>query len=348
MHMMFAPFAGADGQRGLASRFRQLLARPRATQAAVALGAALCLLVFVATRIAGSIPAPKAGAKLQYYSPRGPQPANRSASCAAVMRSLITSKPADVWPPPCAPPADLRLAYQGPDGAMPFSDETRCMAQRYEGHAVLKWSTEYIDNMRDALSSRKDPGTYDWADVDQVAQVLHKYGSGVKGKLGMVMGTEKPWVEALALEAGAAAVWTFEYAEIHSEHSQVIAVLPRDVAHSFIDGKLPQFDFVATYSSLEHSGLGRYGDSLNPDGDKEAVQQARCMLKPGGLLFLGLPMSCRGDGNGETVWNAHRIYGWKRLFYIASGLELVGMSDATCTAGLMHGIAVFRKAYDDS
>jgi len=24
------------------------------------------------------------------------------------------------------------------------------------------------------------------------------------------------------------------------------------------------FDFTATFSSLEHSGLGRYGDSLNP------------------------------------------------------------------------------------
>lgn len=226
------------------------------------------------------------------------------------------------------------------------------MAQRYEGHTVLEWSTEYIDNMRDALTSRKDSGTYAWADVEQIEQVLRKYNSGIKGKLGMVMGTEKPWVEALALEAGAAEVWTFEYSEIHSKHPQVKAALPRDMAQSYLDGELPPFDFVATYSSLEHSGLGRYGDSLNPDGDKEAVQQARCMLKPGGLLFLGLPMSCSGDGNGEVVWNVHRVYGWKRLFYIASGMELVGMSDASCASPVkpgevVHGIAVFRKAYDD-
>ena len=37
-----------------------------------------------------------------------------------------------------------------------------------------------------------------------------------------------------------------------------------------------------TYSSLEHSGLGRYGDSLNPWGDLITMAKAWCLLKPKG------------------------------------------------------------------
>jgi len=35
----------------------------------------------------------------------------------------------------------------------------------------------------------------------------------------------------------------------------------------FLNNELGHFDGVITYSSLEHSGLGRYGDALNPWGD---------------------------------------------------------------------------------
>lgn len=44
-----------------------------------------------------------------------------------------------------------------------------------------------------------------------------------------------------------------------------------------------------SYSSLEHSGLGRYGDELNPDGDIEAAEEVWCMLKKGGYFIIGLP-----------------------------------------------------------
>ena len=34
------------------------------------------------------------------------------------------------------------------------------------------------------------------------------------------------------------------------------------------------FDAVVSFSSIEHSGLGRYGDALNPWGDLIASAQA--------------------------------------------------------------------------
>ena len=38
---------------------------------------------------------------------------------------------------------------------------------------------------------------------------------------------------------------------------------------------------MVTFSSIEHSGLGRYGDSLNPWGDLITMAQSWCLLKPG-------------------------------------------------------------------
>ncbi len=80
--------------------------------------------------------------------------------------------------------------------------------------------------------------------------------------------------------------------------------------------------WVATFSSIEHSGLGRYGDRLNPDGDRDAVRQAWCMLQPGGWLAIGVPMSCTERGYIE--FNAHRVYGYERLAHISQGFELFG------------------------
>ena len=52
--------------------------------------------------------------------------------------------------------------------------------------------------------------------------------------------------------------------QIIASHDRVSAYHPREVAQAFLDGELEEFDFAASYSSIEHSGLGRYGDPLNP------------------------------------------------------------------------------------
>ena len=44
------------------------------------------------------------------------------------------------------------------------------------------------------------------------------------------------------------------------------------------------FDFAASFSSIEHSGLGRYGDPIDPIGDLREMLKIKCMLKKGGGL----------------------------------------------------------------
>ena len=69
-----------------------------------------------------------------------------------------------------------------------------------------------------------------------------------------------------------------------------------------------QFDVIVTISSLEHDGLGRYGDPLDPWGDVKTMTKIKGMLKEGGLLFLSVPV-----GQDAIYWNAHRVYGTLRL-----------------------------------
>ena len=49
---------------------------------------------------------------------------------------------------------------------------------------------------------------------------------------------------------------------------------------------LEHYDNAATFSSIEHAGLGRFGDPLNPDGDLDVMSQVHCMLRPGFTTFL--------------------------------------------------------------
>jgi hypothetical protein len=73
-----------------------------------------------------------------------------------------------------------------------------------------------------------------------------------------------------------------------------------------------EFTSAASYSFLEHVGLGRYGDQLAPDGDIDTLNQIHCLLKPDSLLFLGLQTSPNLN-ESYIEFNYQRVYGAKRL-----------------------------------
>ena len=68
------------------------------------------------------------------------------------------------------------------------------------------------------------------------------------------------------------------------------------------------FDFepvesVSCLHTLEHLGLGRYGDPLDLDGWKKGVKTLAMTTKPGGKLYLSVPV-----GNERIEFNAHRVF----------------------------------------
>jgi hypothetical protein len=54
---------------------------------------------------------------------------------------------------------------------------------------------------------------------------------------------------------------------------------------------------------VEHIGLGRYGDRLDPGGDLAAMGELQRILAPGGNLLFVVP-----TGKAVVRFNAHRIY----------------------------------------
>ena len=54
---------------------------------------------------------------------------------------------------------------------------------------------------------------------------------------------------------------------------------------------------------VEHVGLGRYGDPLEPQGTKLACAELTRVLAPGGTLYLSVPV-----GRPRVSFNAHRVH----------------------------------------
>jgi hypothetical protein len=97
-----------------------------------------------------------------------------------------------------------------------------------------------------------------------------------------------------------------EYGTILSHHEQITTETPASIRHKYLTGNLSLFDGVVSYSSIEHSGLGRYGDALNPWGDILSIARGYCLTTNTGFLYLGLPTN---NGEDSILWNAHRVYG---------------------------------------
>ena len=290
-----------------------------------------------------------------------------SGTCVAVMQRLLVSIPGSSWPPPCPLPRHLAELFEGPNGSMPITMDW-CIEERHEGGKLVTWTEDFLNGYRQrVVHDPKEGGSYGRREVQQVLRLLQAHKREVSGASAIVIGTDNPWVEVLLLEAGAKDVLSWEYSTIHSSHPQVRAKQCKLLARDFIDdacpwgkaagsssacagGGFPRLDFAISFSSIEHSGLGRYGDGLNPDADLEAVDQVWCMLKPGALFLLSMPMSCQARGWIE--FNAHRVYGLQRLAHITRDFEFVGFDPSGGCVAFGHAgdpnanlqpIAIFRK-----
>ena len=81
------------------------------------------------------------------------------------------------------------------------------------------------------------------------------------------------------------------------------------------------FDAITCISTIEHIGLGRYGDPIRHDGDKAAVQKMSKLLRNGGRIILSAPFGKSGVCYYDGV-PLHRIYDYQRLKNLLSGLRI--------------------------
>jgi hypothetical protein len=93
-------------------------------------------------------------------------------------------------------------------------------------------------------------------------------------------------------------------------------------------------DSISCLHAIEHFGLGRYGDPVDPKGHIKGFNNIVRMLKPEGILFISFPI---GKEN-EVHFNAHRVFHPKDIFTWAehsSSLELERF-DYVDDAGNLH------------
>jgi len=261
-------------------------------------------------------------------------------SCCNLYSNPIYDAPSVRWPPPSEIPKVLQKDYTL-NGKISISKEY--YSQRYSGAANALSNTWTISNIENWIAqSRADTlsGNYGVADCKNVKEAIRK--AGFKGKHILVIGSETPWVESILLAEGVKKITTLEYGTLPNIHPQIFTTTPKDFNIKFLKGEIEPFDGAVSYSSLEHSGLGRYGDSLNPWGDILAAAKVWCVLKPGGYFLLGVPSHLTED---RLVWNAHRFYSKERWPLILSNFEITDFVDGKGTS-FTQTVACARKPMD--
>lgn len=130
-----------------------------------------------------------------------------------------------------------------------------------------------------------------------------------------VIGSTTPWIEAILFNYGCKNITTVDYNIPEVDNILIKTLLYSDFDININNNK---YDIIVSYSSIEHSGLGRYGDILDPEGDLKTLDCIYNNLKDNGILILGIPI-CKDI----LVWNAHRIYGKIRLFLLLKNFEII-------------------------
>jgi hypothetical protein len=64
-----------------------------------------------------------------------------------------------------------------------------------------------------------------------------------------------------------------------------------------------KYDSVSCLHALEHFGLGRYGDIVDPNGHKKGFSAIANIVAEGGILYISFPI-----GKPQVIFNAHRIF----------------------------------------
>jgi SAM-dependent methyltransferase len=83
----------------------------------------------------------------------------------------------------------------------------------------------------------------------------------------------------------------------------------------FLDNTAP---CLTSMCVLEHIGLGRYGDPLNPRGTLDAIEEIRRIIAPGGFFVFSVPI-----GREVTEFNACRRFGYTQIMTLLGDWELV-------------------------
>lgn len=253
--------------------------------------------------------------------------------CPALLGNPQISQSARIWPPPRGVPfvfasdftrGDVAIFSRYESGHRDMDNEDnvsdpqsrRCRMWHQDSvkdlqrivrtmdREPLRWPAfdhEFIGYDSDELNSTSRL-------VASIKDAIPLLGSAYGGHW-LVLGSRTPFVEAILLETGVAShITTLEYANLSAcpdLHPMISPVLPREFCRGYLGEE--RFDGFLQWSSVEHSGLGMYGDEINPWGDRQVIAQLWCRGKPGAWMLFGPgPEGPGGSVYGRELHNENR------------------------------------------
>lgn len=95
---------------------------------------------------------------------------------------------------------------------------------------------------------------------------------------------------------------------------------------SFIKGSILDLPFkddtinsLSSICVIEHIGLGRYGDTLDPFGSEKSAKELSRVLAKDGSLYISVPI----DNEDKLYFNAHRAFTREYILEMFKSLKLV-------------------------
>lgn len=89
---------------------------------------------------------------------------------------------------------------------------------------------------------------------------------------------------------------------------QNISFLQLDISRNSLESDIT--DSISCLHAIEHFGLGRYGDPIDPYAHHKGFYNLMKMLKPMGKLYISFPIAAKSS----IEFNAHRIFHPKDIF----------------------------------
>ena len=129
-------------------------------------------------------------------------------------------------------------------------------------------------------------------------------------------------VQTLSVLSAQVPIIFVDYRPLKANLDNLICVGGNIVSLPFADASLQS---VSCIHVIEHIGLGRYGDPLDPAGAASAAGELWRVLAPGGKLYLTAPV-----GRERVCFNAHRVfspYTFQKLMPALTLLEFSWVGD---------------------
>ncbi len=130
-----------------------------------------------------------------------------------------------------------------------------------------------------------------------------------------------------------------EYVDIRAVDAEVLGLSSRIgsvVALPYADQSVVSLSCLHV---IEHIGLGRYGDPVNPTGHVAAARELARVLAPGGTLLIGTPV-----GRERLCFDAHRVFDPATIVSIFGALTLKSFALIDDRGAMVQEHATFDTA----